>query len=259
MTAQTVSILSGSTGAPAEIRQVHIAAPFEWLRAGVRSLAAAPGPSLLYGALFALAAAAAVYLTRTLPGFTVAFITGLLLIGPFLATGIYVAARQQQGGERASIGGAITFLGTRSANMGLYALFLALIMVVWVRVSALLFALKFNTFNITVDGYLGILSGSGDPTAIAYFVLIGFALALTVFITSAVAIPMIVDRNCGPLTAIHTSARAFATNWPAMLVWAALIVALTAVGIATYFVGLVVLFPVLGYATWHSYTALVSR
>lgn len=259
MSAQAVSILSGSTGAPAEIRQVHIAAPFEWLRAGVRSLAAAPGPSLLYGALFALAAAATVYLTRTLPGFTVAFITGLLLIGPFLAAGIYAAARQQQAGEPVSIGRAIAFLGTRSANMGLYALFLALIMVVWVRVSALLFALKFNTFNMTVDGYLGILSGSGDPTAIAYFVLIGFALALTVFITSAVAIPMIVDRDCGPLTAIHTSARAFAMNWPTMLVWAALIVALTAVGIATFFVGLVVLFPVLGYATWHSYRALVSR
>lgn len=135
---------------------------------------------------------------------------------------------------------------------------LALIMAAWVRVSALLFAVKFTTFNITVDGYLGILSGSGDPVAIAYFVMVGLALALTVFIASAVAIPMVVDRDCGPLTAMYTSARAFATNWFTMLVWAALIVAITTVGIAAYFVGMGVLFPVLGYATWHSYKALIG-
>jgi uncharacterized membrane protein len=257
MSAQTINSLSGATGT-AEIRRIAVSDPLQWLGAGVRSLAAAPGPSLIYGTLFALAAAGTLYLTWTVPGFTVAFITGLLLIGPLLAAGTYVAARQQQAGEPVSIGAAVRFLGTRSANMGLYAIFLALIMAAWVRLSALLFALKFNTFTITVDGYLGILSGSGDPVAIAYFVLIGLALALTIFVTSAVAIPMIVDRDCGPLTAIHTSSRAFAENWPAMLVWAALIVALTAVGIATYFVGLVVLFPVLGYATWHSYKALVD-
>jgi uncharacterized membrane protein len=109
-----------------------------------------------------------------------------------------------------------------------------------------------------VDGYQSILSGTGDPVAVAYFVLIGLVLAFTVFITSAVAIPLIVDRDCGPFTAIQTSARSFAKNWPAMLVWAALIVALTAIGIFTYFVGMLVLFPVLGYATWHSYKALVK-
>jgi uncharacterized membrane protein len=87
---------------------------------------------------------------------------------------------------------------------------------------------------------------------------IGFILAATVFITSAVAVPMIVDRDAGPFAAIATSARAVAENWPAMLVWAGLIVILSAVGIATFFAGFVVLFPVLGYATWHSYRAMVD-
>jgi len=175
-----------------------------------------------------------------------------------LAAGLYLAARQQGNGEPVSIPAAIRHLSTRSANLGLYAIFLALIMAAWVRLSALLFAVKSNIVFISVDGYQTILSGTGDPVAVAYFLLIGLALAFTVFITSAVAIPMIVDRDCGPFTAIQTSARAFAKNWPAMLVWAALIVALTAIGIFTYFVGMLVLFPVLGYATWHSYKALVS-
>jgi uncharacterized membrane protein len=258
MSTHALKTIQGVSGDGAEIRRVGISAPLEWLRAGVRSFASAPVPSLFYGALFAAAAAGTFYLSWTLPGFTVAFVTGLLLIGPLLAAGLYVAARQQEAGEPVSIGSAIRFLGTRSTNLGLFALLLALIMAAWVRLSALLFAVKFTTFNITVDGYLGILSGSGDPVAIAYFVVIGLALALAVFITSAVAIPMVVDRDCGPLTAMHRSATAFAKNWVTMLFWAALIVATTAVGVATYFVGMVVLFPVLGYATWHSYKALVQ-
>ncbi len=258
MTTETMHPTTTSTSPAAEIRRVHATAPLEWLAAGVRSFAQAPGASLLYGALFALAAAGTVYLAWSFPGFTVAFITGLLLIGPILASGLYIAARQQQGGEPVSIGAALRLFRTRSANLGLFAIFLALIMAAWVRLSALLFALKFNTFNISVDGYLGLLSGNGDPLAAAYFVLIGLALAFTVFITSAVAIPMIIDRDCGPFAAVQTSARAFAKNWPTMLIWAALIVALTGISVATFFIGLAVLFPVLGYATWHSYKALVS-
>ena len=258
MTTETMHLAATAASRDVEIRPVGVAQPFAWLAAGARSFAAAPGTSLLYGALFALAAAGALYLTWNFPGFTVAFLTGLLLIGPVLAAGLYIAARQQQAGEAVSIAGALRHLASRSANLGLFAVFLALIMAAWVRLSALLFALKFNTFNITLDGYVGILSGTGDPLAVAYFALVGLLLASVVFITSAVAIPMIVDRDCGPLNAVRASARAVARNWPAMAVWAALIVVLTAVGIGTYLVGMVVLFPVLGYATWHSYKALVA-
>jgi len=258
MSTEAMKVTSTLASPAAEVRRIGLTAPFGWLADGVRSFASAPGASLLFGALFALAAAGTTYLSWTLPGFTVAFLTGLLLIGPLMAAGLYVAARQQGNGEPVSIPAAIRHLGTRSANLGLFAIFLALIMVAWVRLSTLLFAIKFNTVFISVEDYQGILSGTGDPVAMAYFVGIGFALALTVFITSAVAIPMVVDRDCGPFTAIQTSARAFAQNWPAMLVWATLIVNLTGIGILTYFIGMLVLFPVLGYATWHSYKALVK-
>jgi len=193
-----------------------------------------------------------------MPGFTVALLTGLLLVGPVLAAGVYTAARQQERGEPIDVRAGLALLRSRAANLALFGVLLALIMAAWVRASALLFALKFNTLSITVEGYLGVLSGTGDPIALAYFVVIGLALALTVFVTSALAIPAILDRDCSPFTAIGASARAFAKNWPAMLVWAALIVALTAIGIATFFVGMLVIFPVLGYATWHSYRRLVG-
>lgn len=240
------------------IRNVGIADPFRWIGAGIRDFRRAPGKSLLYGALFLAACLATYALTLSLPWFTLAFLTGLLLLGPYLATGLYIAARQMEAGEPTSIHEAWRTLMARKTNLALFALFLGLVMAAWVRLSALLFAIKFDLFSPSIEGYLGILSGQGDPWVLAYFVGIGFILAATVFITSAVAVPMIVDRDAGPFAAIATSARAVTQNWPAMLIWAGLIVTLSAVGIATFFAGLVVLFPVLGYATWHSYRAMVD-
>jgi uncharacterized membrane protein len=259
MTTETLHATPVSTTSASEIRSVRLGEPFAWLRAGWRDFAAAPGVSLLYGAIFALACLGLVALTRQLPWFTIAFLTGLLAMGPFLAAGLYTAARQLAAGEPVSVRAGLGLLRSRSTNLALFAVFLALIMAAWVRLSALLFAVKFGTFSPSIEGYLGVLGGSGgDPIVWAYFVSIGLALAGVVFVTSAVAIPLILDRDAGPITAMQTSARAVARNWPAMLVWAGLIVVLTTVGIASFFVAMLMIFPVLGYATWHSYRRLVG-
>jgi uncharacterized membrane protein len=94
--------------------------------------------------------------------------------------------------------------------------------------------------------------------ALGYFVGIGFLLAVVLFVVSAVAIPFILDKDADFITAMQTSYRAVTRNPIPMALWATTIVALTALGIATAFVGLAVVFPILGYATWHSYRALVD-
>ena len=241
------------------IRHVAIDAPIDWLRAGWRTMLAAPAASLLYGVLFALACIGVLLLSRTFPWFTLSFLTGLLLIGPFLASGLYVAARQHGEGERVNIRESVALLWDRRTNLSLFALFLGLIMAAWVRLAALLFAIQMDLFSPTSNSLTGMLSGHFDPAVTGYFVLIGAILAAAVFITSAVAIPLIVDRDAGPITAMQTSARAVASNWKPMLAWAGLIVALTGVGILSWFVGMVLLFPLLGYATWHSYRAVVGE
>jgi uncharacterized membrane protein len=94
--------------------------------------------------------------------------------------------------------------------------------------------------------------------ALGYFVGIGFLLSAVLFVISAVAVPLILDKDADFITAMQTSYRAVARNPAPMAIWAAAIVALTAIGVATAFVGLAIVFPVLGYATWHSYRALVK-
>lgn len=241
-----------------QIRQVPLSASVDWLGAGWRTLRGAPGPSLLYGTLFAVVCEGALMLTMRSPGFTAAFLTGLLLIGPFLGAGLYVAARQHSAGDPVRIGASLALLWQRRTNLSLFVLFLALVMAAWVRFSALLFAFKVNAFSATSNDWEGFLAGSFDPVIVGFFVVIGALLAALIFLTSAVSVPLIVDRDAGPITAISASYRAVTSNWWPMALWAALIVVLSAVGIFTLFIGMIVLFPLLGYATWHSYRALVE-
>ncbi len=241
-----------------QVNKVPPLAALHWLDEGFQVLRAAPVPSLLYGSLFTAVCLGALAVSRVLPWFPIALVTGLMLIGPFLAAGLYTAARQQEAGDKVSIIAGLRLLWQRSTDLGLFAIFLGLIMAAWVRFSALLFAFQDSLLRPAVGSDQGLLGGSLDPTLLAFFIGIGALLAVTVFVTSAVAIPMILDRGVGPLTAVHASARAVTANWPAMLVWAALIVVLSAIGIATWMLGLIVVFPLLGYATWRSYRALLS-
>lgn len=256
-TAARVDLVHANSTEP-QILTVESTAALDWLKAGWQTLLAAPGVSLLYGALFGLVCAVLTMLTLRNPGFTTAFLTGLLLIGPLLASGLYVAARQHAAGERVSIWASLSLLWDRRTNLSLFVLFLGLVMAAWVRFSSLLFAFKVDVFSPTSYSWGSFLTGSFDPIIVGFFVVIGAILASVVFVTSAVAVPMIVDRDAGPITAISASYRAVRTNWQPMALWAALIVALTSVGVVTWFVGMIVLFPLTGYATWYSYKALVA-
>lgn len=82
---------------------------------------------------------------------------------------------------------------------------------------------------------------------------VGAVFASIVFVVSAIAIPMLLDRNGDVYTAMATSFLAVTRNISAMVIWAALIVVLTAIGFGTLLFGLIVIFPVLGHATWHAY------
>ncbi|MBK1718234.1 DUF2189 domain-containing protein [Thiocystis violacea] len=241
------------------VRHVDIGEPLDWLASGARTFAHAPVHSLLYGALFTAACWLALWLVWSLPWFTIAFITGLLLLGPFLAAGLYVAARQQEMGRSVGIRDSLELLWERRTNLSLFVLFLGLVAAAWVRFSSLLFAFQFDAFSPSIDSYRNFMIGQFDPIATGFFLGIGLLLAGVVFVTSSVAIPLILDRDAGPITGIQTSARAFSENWPAMLLWAALIVVMTGIGILTAFVGMIAIFPWLGYATWHSYRSLVAR
>jgi uncharacterized membrane protein len=86
---------------------------------------------------------------------------------------------------------------------------------------------------------------------------VGFVLASVAFAVSAVSIPMIVDRDISAFEAIVISIRATRDNWRAMAFWAGLIVVFTAMALVPFFLGLALVLPLIGHATWHAYRDIV--
>jgi uncharacterized membrane protein len=259
----TSSIEMGYTPSVAdkvEIARVDASAAFGWLRKGVADFSRAPGLSLLYGGLFAALCAGLYALVMNVPWYGIAYLTGLVVTGPFVAAGLYAASRDMESGNDPGIGRSLALLRRRSTYLALFSLMLALVMAAWVRFSALLFAIQLNTLSPypSMQAFTNMLSTPEGLITLGFFIAAGLLLVSVVFVVSAIAAPLIIDRDADFISAMQASARAVAKNPVAMLVWAGLIVALTAVGIATAFIALAVIFPILGYATWHSYRELVK-
>jgi uncharacterized membrane protein len=131
-------------------------------------------------------------------------------------------------------------------------------MLVWARASLVTFALFFSTGMPSLSGFLGrVASVEHWDFVLAYFA-VGGLFATIVFALSVVSVPLMLDRGTDTVVAAITSVRALAANPLPLLLWAALIVVLAALGFATLFLGLIVTIPVVGHATWHAYRDLVG-
>jgi uncharacterized membrane protein len=240
------------------IGKITPAMPWQWLRQGWRTLLRAPLVSLFYGGLCAAAGFGAVLMSRAMPGLTVKFVIALLLLGPFLAAGLYVTARRSLAGDGTGMGRSLALDASRRSSLALFGLVLVMVVAFWLMATAVLFALKVATVAPTAyTGFLG--GGLQHPLMLLFTLGSGALLAAAVFASSIVAVPLIVDRDAGPIAAVHASWRAVAANPKPMLLWAAIIVGLMLLGAATAFIGMLVIFPVLGYASWYAYRELIPE
>jgi uncharacterized membrane protein len=244
------------------IRKVPFDAPYSWLAAGWRDMWRVPRVSLAYGVLFALLGLLlAVGLTQVgLLSLILVLAAGFILVGPMLAAGLYETSRRLEKGEPVSLASTLRagfFGGGQLAYMGL---FLMLIYLAWVEIALLLFMLFLGpepmpppeafvpTLLLTPRGLGLLIVGTG----------VGMALAATVFAVSAVAVPLLMIERIDVVTAALTSIAACRKNPKAMALWAALIAGAMLLGFVTLFFGLVIMFPLIGHATWHAFRNLVE-
>ena len=241
-----------------DIREVPAAAALAWLRAGVEDLRGAPAPSLFYGAVITLMGVALVELAGH-GAVQIGLLTGFLIAGPFLAIGLYDISRRRQRGERVALAPTLTAWRPNRGSIGFYAVILALLLAVWIRVSVVVVALFFTGGVPRMETILADIMAAQDGWFFAAaYLAAGAGFALLVFASSAVSLPMLMDReHSDAVSAMITSVNAVRRNFGPMLVWGGLIVLLTALGFASFFVGLIVVIPVIGHATWHAYRELV--
>lgn len=243
------------------IRPISGEQPWSWLAAGWRDMTRRPAVSLGYGVAFVLAcygiAALLAYLDLVVLLLPVA--AGLVFVGPLMAVGLYEMSRRIEKGEPIRVW-AIALVRTQApAQITFMGLILAFFILAWVRLATLLFALFFGASTPPLPELLGeVLFTFYGLSFLGLGTAIGAGLAFAAFAISAVSIPRLLVQNTDVASAIMTSINAVRANFWPMLLWAWLIGLMTAFGVATLGLGLVVTFPLIGHATWHAYRATVA-
>lgn len=241
------------------IRRVPAGRITDWLAAGWRDLKANPIPSLAYGLLFGLGGDLILLASIGHPHLFSVAVSGFFLVAPLLATGLYELSRQHANGTHPIFIDSLRAFRNNGESIALFGVALALIIILWERVSAIVFALLSHGAAGDIAQFMSqtIVSGQNVSFVLAWLVL-GGMLALLTFALSVVSVPLMLDRNLDVVTAMLTSLHAFAANTGTLLLWAATIVALTLFGFATLLFGLVIIMPILGHASWHAYRDLVE-
>jgi uncharacterized membrane protein len=256
-------------GAGPAIRGVSVIRPLHWLLLGWRDMLHCGWISLAHGLVLALVGAAIVAVFYQRFWLLAGALSGFLLVAPVLATSLYALSRAHERGERTDLRVVLkTWLSWQHNHASKwgndywclvqFGALLAFAGTGWVLTSAALITLlapapvqnPLDFFQYVVLARNGFL--------FELWLAVGGVLAAPIFASSVIAIPLLLDRRLTLLQAVVASWKVILANPVTMAFWAALIMVLTLLGMATFMLGLIVLVPLLGHASWHAYRDLVD-
>ena len=243
---------------PVQLQALRWGDPWRWLGAGARDVRRAWGVALFYGLCFWGMALCLAWVFSASPEYVMSMASGCLLLGPFLAMGLYDTSRRLERGEAPDLGRSITACDRNLGGMGMLVLVLIVLELLWGRASLVVFAVFFDTGMPSTTGVLQAIFRPENWKFIAVYAAVGGTFALLVFGTTAVSMPMMLDRGTDALTAGLTSMQVVLGNLGMMLVWGALIAALVGASfLVLWGLPLLLVGPLLGCASWHAYRSAV--
>jgi uncharacterized membrane protein len=252
----------GETRDPRLDRGLPFLEGFRWLSAGWRDFWIRPASSLAYGLGVFLLSVAFVW---TLVRFELDYIlfpalAGFMIVAPFLAMGLYEKSRAIETGRTIGLDSMILARPRAGAQVFFAGLLLCLLLLLWVRAAVLLWALFFGVTPFPgLDRVIGVLFGTAYGwTMLIVGTVIGGLFAAFAFAISVFAVPMLLDRRVDALTSMATSMKLVWNNPRPMIAWGAMTLLLFAACVVTGLLGMIVIFPLLGHATWHAYRAVAD-
>jgi uncharacterized membrane protein len=243
-----------------KVRQIGFAAPLRWLGLGWKDLWRQPGASLFYGIAIAVTGALILGVTANLPYLFAASITGFLLVAPMLAAGLYELSRRYLAAEPATVYDSMLAWKRNPSGLASFGLLSILAGTVWQVISIVIIEVFYKGGPLgPLDMMVEVVINPQHYLMFFIYLCAGGVLAALVFALSVVSMPMLVDRQCDLLCALVTSANAVAENPLPLAFWALIIMLLTSIGFGTALLGLIIVMPWLGHASFHAYKDLVEH
>ena len=235
---------------------------FDWLKAGWRDLTQHAWSSLVYGAAMFVVSLLVLWFLydQSLDYLIFPALAGFLVVGPLVANGLYEKSRRLEAGEPVTLTSMLLVRPKSGYSTFFMGVLLLGLFLLWMRAAVILYAIFFGVspfpgmdevtriLFLTPSGWGLLLVGSAVGALFA-----AFAFAISVF-----GVPMLLEERTDAMTAMGVSMAMVWNNLPVMLAWGAIVLGLFVLSVLTAFVGLIVIFPLLGHATWHAYRALRS-
>lgn len=242
--------------------------PFYWLYLGLRDICHSPWLSLAHGLAMAVCGGLITWLAHDRFWLLAGAVSGFLVVAPVLATSLYAMSRAIEREEPVSL--RLLFkTWTRWQSLRnseevsywclvRFGLLLALAGTGWILTSSALITLLAPVPIHTPMDFIRHVVLSRESYLFELWLALGGLMAAPVFASSVVSMPLLLDRRMNTLQAVLTSWKVVLTHPVPMALWALLIMSLSMAGILTVFIGLIVIVPMLGHASWHAYKALVD-
>jgi len=241
------------------VHHVESLKPFKWLNLAWHDISQNPTVSLSHGLIVTALLLVTLLITSVHVYVIAAAITGFMLIGPILSAGLCELSRQHEQGNTVSFDSSLEGLKPSKDALIQFSAILLGFTVLWFLISGLLLTATIGDAVPTLQQLLwGNILDLMTPMQLVLYMLVGAVLASIVFVVAVVSVPAILENNVPALEAMAISTKVTLENLPTMLVWAGLIVVLTALSFVTYLIGMIVIYPLLAHATWHAYRDLVE-
>lgn len=225
------------------------------LRAGFADFRRAPQFGLFFSAVYVVGGFLMLWIGAGHVTWTLTTSLGFPLIAPFAAAGLYEVSRRMEKSEALDWSGVLGIVWQeRTRQLPWLGAIIVIYFLFWTFLAHMIFALFMGLSTMTnVSQSFEVFLTPNGLMMIAVELVVGAVLAFLLFSLTVVSLPLVLDREVDFVTAMLVSLKAVRENLKVMLVWALIIAVLTFLALLPWFLGLMIVLPILGHATWHLY------